>query len=471
MIKGGKSKVENSTLGILVMAAGKGTRMKSGLPKVLLPILDKPMLGYLLETVSNCGPDGVAVLVGHEGEQVCDYLKAFPGVEPLWQREQLGTGHAVQAARGWWERFDHVLVLNGDLPLLSLATLRSFLGEHFEAKAACSLLSFVTEHPEGYGRVIRGPGGDGGGVTIVEHKDASPEQRLVRAVNAGCYIFEVKELSLVIDRIKNDNAQGEYYLPDAVALMSQAGLKVRGSVADEEEASGVNTQAELAAMTLRVRNALAESWMAKGVRILDPSAVWIGPDVELAPDVSLMPGVQIWGKSVVGEGSLVGPYCILRNARLGRRVCLTAHVVVEDSVLCDEAKAGPFAYIREGSLLKDRAFAGKFVELKKTTVGENSKIPHLSYMGDAVLGENVNIGAGSVTCNYDGKNKFPTTIGDRCFVGSDTMMVAPVVLGDDSATAAGSTITADVPAGALAVGRARQKNIEGWASRKHQMGK
>jgi bifunctional UDP-N-acetylglucosamine pyrophosphorylase/glucosamine-1-phosphate N-acetyltransferase len=440
--------------------------MKSDLPKVLLPILDKPMLGYLLKTVLDCEPDGVAVLVGHRGEQVCDYLKAFPAIEPLWQREQLGTGHAVRVARRWWERFDHVLVLNGDLPLLGLSTLRSFLKEHFHEKAACSLLSFVTKRPEGYGRVIRGSGGSDGGVSIVEHKDASPEQRLVEEVNAGCYIFDVKRLSSVIDRLKNDNAQGEYYLPDVVALMGTAGLKVRASIAEEEEALGVNTQAELAAMTARVRDALVARWMAAGVRVMDPSAVWIGPDAELAPDVVLMPGVQIWGNSVVGEGSVVGPYCILRNARLGRRVNLTANVVVENSTLCDDAKAGPFAYIRENSLLDERAFAGKFVELKKTRVGKGSKIPHLSYMGDAVLGENVNIGAGSITCNYDGRNKFPTTIGDRCFVGSDTMMVAPVTLGDDSATAAGSTITEDVPSGALGVGRARQRNVEGWTSKK-----
>jgi bifunctional UDP-N-acetylglucosamine pyrophosphorylase/glucosamine-1-phosphate N-acetyltransferase len=316
--------------------------------------------------------------------------------------------------------------------------------------------------------VVRRPDG---GVGIVEHKDASPQQRLVKEVNAGCYVFDVKRLSPVIDRLKNDNAQREYYLPDVVALMSEAGLRVCASVAEEEETLGVNTQAELAAMTTRVRDVLVGHWMAEGVRVLDPSAVWIGPDVKLAPDVSLMPGVQIWGNSEVGEGSVVGPYCVLRNARLGRRVHLVANVIVEDSALCDDSKAGPFAYIRERSLLSEDAFAGKFVELKKTTVGKGSKVPHLSYMGDAVLGENVNIGAGSVTCNYDGKNKFPTTIGDRCFVGSDTMMVAPVTLGDDSMTAAGSTITADVPAGALGVGRARQKNLEGWALKKKQMEK
>jgi bifunctional UDP-N-acetylglucosamine pyrophosphorylase/glucosamine-1-phosphate N-acetyltransferase len=432
--------------------------MKSALPKVLFPILDKPMLGYLLKTILEDGFGDVAVLVGHEGERVRDYLRIFPSVEVLWQEEQLGTGHAVQVARPWWGRFRQLLVLNGDLPFLSSDTLKSFVQEHRGAGAGCSLLSFVTERPDGYGRVLRGPEG----VFVVEHKDASPEQRLVREVNAGCYVFATEALSRVIGRLKNRNAQGEYYLPDVVALMNTEGLKAHAAVAGEDELLGVNTQAELAEMTRRMRDSLVQGWMAMGVRVMDPSAVWIGPDVKLAPGVCLMPGAQIWGNSVVGENSTVGPCCILRNAVLGREVTLTAHVIVEDSELRDGSKAGPFAYIREGSLLGERAFAGKFVELKKTSVGKGSKVPHLSYMGDAVLGEDVNIGAGSVTCNYDGKNKFPTKIGDRCFVGSDTMMVAPVTLGDDSATAAGSTVTADVPEGALAVGRARQKNIEGW---------
>jgi bifunctional UDP-N-acetylglucosamine pyrophosphorylase/glucosamine-1-phosphate N-acetyltransferase len=271
--------------------------------------------------------------------------------------------------------------------------------------------------------------------------------------------------------LESRNAQGEYYLPDVVTLMRKAGLKVRATVADEAEMLGVNTQAELAQVTLRVRDALVRRWMDRGVRMVDPSAVWIGPDVELAADVCLMPGVQIWGNSVVGEGSILGPYCVLRDARLGRRVNLVAHVVVENSELRDDSKAGPFAYIREGSFLDEGAFAGKFVELKKTRVGKRSKVPHLSYLGDATLGENVNIGAGSITCNYDGRNKFPTRIGDRCFVGSDTMMVAPVTLGQDSMTAAGSTVTLDVPEGALAVGRARQKNIEGWVLKKRALEK
>ncbi|MDR3264526.1 MAG: bifunctional UDP-N-acetylglucosamine diphosphorylase/glucosamine-1-phosphate N-acetyltransferase GlmU [Synergistaceae bacterium] len=471
--------MENAALGILVMAAGKGTRMKSELPKVLLPILDRPMLGYLLSTVEkyvhpeNAPTDSpsarVAVLVGYGGEQVSEYLKAFPSVEIIWQKEQLGTGHAVQTARSWWENFQNLLVLNGDLPLLSEKTLRTFVREHMEAGAACSLLSFETNSPDGYGRILRAAYGKK--VFVVEHKDATPEQRRVREVNAGCYLFGVKGISRVIDELRNDNAQGEYYLPDVVSLMNDAGMGVRATTIDGREMLGVNTQAQLSAMAMQVRDSLIQEWMSRGVRVMDPSAVWIGPGVTLAPEVVLMPGVQIWGNSVVGEGSVIGPCCILKNARLGRRVELVANVIVEDSELRDDAKAGPFTCIRDHSELREHAFAGKFVELKKTRVGSRSKVPHLSYMGDATLGEDVNIGAGSVTCNYDGKEKFPTKIGNRVFVGSDTMMVAPVTLHDDSATGAGSTITADVPEGALAVGRARQKNIEGWSSGKKQQEK
>jgi bifunctional UDP-N-acetylglucosamine pyrophosphorylase/glucosamine-1-phosphate N-acetyltransferase len=461
------------------MAAGKGMRMKSELPKVLQPILGRPMLGYLLKTVNTyiaSESEGapavkVAVLVGHAGDRVSGYLESFPSIEIIRQEEQLGTGHAVRIARPWWEGFDNVLVLNGDLPLLSVETLETFVREHKEAGAACSLITFETESPEGYGRILRAASGENEEtckISIVEHGDATPEQRRVREVNAGCYLFDVKGLARVIDGLGNDNAQGEYYLPGVVSLMNDAGMTVRATGVDEGEMSGVNTQAELAAVTVRVRDALVRKWMDRGVRVVDPSAVWLGPDVTLDAEVTLMPGVQIWGNSVVGAGSVVGPCCILTDARLGRRVELVANVIVDNSELADDSKAGPFTYIRDRSELKEHAFAGKFVELKKTTVGRRSKVPHLSYMGDATLGEDVNVGAGSITCNYDGKNKFPTKIGDRVFVGSDTMLVAPVTLYDDSTTGAGSTITEDVPEGALAVGRARQKNIESWRSGKRQ---
>ncbi|GHS85630.1 bifunctional protein GlmU [Synergistales bacterium] len=461
------SLVASPLMGVLVMAAGKGSRMNSDLPKVLHNILGKPMLGYLLKTLTENQTRGicadVAVLVGHGGGQVSEYLKSFPSVTILQQKEQLGTGHAVQTTRQWWEKFDCLLVLNGDLPLLKASTIQSLFQEYRASRRACAFLSFMASDPDGYGRVIRT---EPGNIHIVEHKDALPFERKVREVNAGCYLFDVPSLTRVIGELKNDNAQKEYYLPDALAIMNDLSMKISATVADETEMRGVNTQAELAGVTRCARDAILFDWMEKGVSVLDPSAVWVGPDVKLSRGVSLAPLVQIWGDSVVGEDCDIGANCILRNARLGARVKLIANVIVEDSDIEDDAKAGPFTYIRERSLLKPKSFAGKFVELKKTTVGRGSKVPHLSYMGDAVLGENVNIGAGSVTCNYDGKLKHSTKIGDRCFVGSDTMMVAPVNLGADSMTAAGSVITEDVPDGALGVGRARQKNCAEWVYRK-----
>lgn len=456
-----------SRLGILVMAAGKGTRMRSELPKVLHPILDMPMLGHLLRSVLGCGAGEAAVLVGAGGERVEEYLRDFPEVRVLWQREQLGTGHAVKVARDWWGNFDTLLVLNGDLPLLRPETLRDLIDKCMCEPAACTLLSFEARNPDGYGRVVR----SASGIRIVEHKDASEAERGMREVNAGCYLFDVASLARVIDRVENHNVQGEYYLPDVVSLMQEEGMSVRAVSMPAEEMRGVNTQAELAEASAALRDRIAMGWMERGVMMLDPSSVWIGPDVELSPDVRIAPNVQMWGRTRVGRGSSIGPGCILTDALLGCDVVLTANVIVEASELCDGAKAGPFAYIREGSCLEECSFAGKFVELKRTTVGRNSKVPHLTYLGDARLGKHVNIGAGTITCNYDGRNKHPTTIGDRCFVGSDTMFVAPAEMGDDASTAAGSVITDPIPDGALGVGRARQRNIEGWALRRNQLGR
>ena len=446
--------------GVLIMAAGRGTRMRSSLPKALHPILDRPMLDYLLRSVLLCDVGEVAVLVGSGGEQVEAHLSGLP-VRVLWQGEQLGTGHAVQSAADWWQDFETLIVLNGDLPLLRTETLRLLLGRFKEERPDCVLLSFIARDPAAYGRIVRD-----GGVHIVEYRDASEEERRISEVNGGCYIFNAASLRRVIGRIGSRNAQGEYYLTDVVSLMSGEGMEVRAFPVPEEEMMGVNTQAELAGVTARMRRRILDAWMERGVRVMDPASAWVGPDVELSADVLLMPNVQIWGRSRVGEGSVIGSGSILTNAVLGRNVTLVANVLIEDSELGDCVKAGPFAYIREGCLLMERAFAGKFIELKKTVVGRGSKVPHLSYLGDARLGSGVNVGAGTITCNYDGRDKHPTEIGNGCFIGSDTMFVAPVTLGDNAATAAGSVITESVPEGALGVGRARQRNIEGWASRR-----
>ena len=450
---------------VLVMAAGKGTRMRSAVPKVLQPVLDSPIIDYVIHTVKAAGvsPENTAVLVGSGGEEVEAHVKKnFPSVNILWQHEQLGTGHAVKAALSWWKDYDSLVVLNGDLPLMKPESLKELISS--AEKNDCTVITFEAENPGAYGRIIRGKNS----VSIVEYKDASPEQREIHEVNAGCYAFKVKSLLEIIDSIKNDNAQKEYYITDALALMNEAGMSTGAFIMPESEMQGVNTLAELAKVSRVLRGEFLETCMKNGVRILDPETVYLGADVVISPGVTIMPNVQIWGKSRVGSGSFIGSGSILNNAAIGENVNITAYAVIENSTLKDNSKAGPFCYIRDNTVLEERAFAGKFVELKNSHIGENSKVPHLSYMGDATLGHDVNIGAGSITCNYDGVNKNKTLIGNNCFVGSDTMFVAPVEVEDGAATAAGSVITQKVPENSLGVGRARQKNIADWSLQNRQ---
>ena len=453
-----------NNLCVLIMAAGKGTRMKSAAPKVLQPILDRPIIDYVISNVLRAGvsPENIGVLVGSGGEQVEAHISQnFPAVNILWQHEQLGTGHAVKSARQWWGRYESLVVLNGDVPLLKPRSINELVSCCSEFD--CTVITFIADYPNEYGRVIH----SGNSVSIIEYKDASEEQRNIREVNAGCYAFRVKSLEKVIDQITNDNVQHEYYLPDALGLMNSRNMNTGAIAFPEEEMQGVNTQAELANATRVMRGRITEHWMREGVRIIDPESVYIGADVELAPDVVLMPNVQLLGKCRLSEGSVVGTGSILTNAILGRNVKITAYAVIENSELKDGAKVGAFVYIRDGSCLEGNAYAGKFVELKNSHIGEGSKVPHLSYIGDSELGHDVNIGAGSITCNYDGKHKNRTRIGNNCFVGSNTMFVAPVEIGDNSATAAGSVITHEVPENALGVGRARQKNIADWSLHKN----
>ncbi|MBR1438999.1 MAG: bifunctional UDP-N-acetylglucosamine diphosphorylase/glucosamine-1-phosphate N-acetyltransferase GlmU [Synergistaceae bacterium] len=455
-----------NNLCVLVMAAGKGTRMKSAIPKVLQPVLDRPIIDYVLDTAQSAGvnPEDTAVLAGSGGEEVEAHItKNFPSVKILWQHEQLGTGHAVKSAIDWWKNYDSLVVLNGDLPLMKPESLRELLS--FSGKNDCTVITFEAENPGAYGRIIRSE--NKSSVSIVEYKDASPEQKLIREVNAGCYIFKVKPLLQIIDLISNDNAQKEYYITDALGLMNERGMSTGAFILPEEEMQGVNTQAELAEVCRVKRFEILNHFMSEGVRIPDPKSVYIGSNVILSRGSVIMPNVQIWGNSRIGEGSVIGSGSILTNAIIGNNVNVIAYAVIENSTLKDNTKAGPFCYIRDGSCLEEKSFAGKFVELKNSIIGEGSKVPHLSYMGDATLGHDVNIGAGSITCNYDGERKNKTLIGSNCFVGSNTMFVAPVELSDGAATAAGSVITQKVPENSLGVGRARQKNIADWSLRNH----
>ena len=450
-----------SNLCVLVMAAGKGTRMRSATPKVLQPILDHPIIDYVLQSVFDSGikPENVGVLVGSGGEIVEQHLrKNFPNeLNILWQHEQLGTGHAVKSAREFWSRYDDLIVLNGDLPLIKPESLKKFIENSNDND--CTVISFNAKKPKQYGRIIKKENK----IEIVEFKDATDEQRKIHEVNAGCYAFKVKSLEKVIDLIKNDNAQKEYYLPDALYLMNEKNMKTGAFLFPESEMQGINNQFELAEATRSMRERISSKWLDAGVRMINPESVYISPDAKLSKGVVIMPNVQIWGNSEIGENSYIGSGSILTNSKVGSNVQIIAYAVIENSELKNNSKAGPFCYIRENSCLEEKSFAGKFVELKNSKIGENSKVPHLSYMGDATLGHDVNIGAGSITCNYDGEHKNKTFIGNNCFVGSDTMFVAPVELADGAATAAGSVITQAVPENSLGVGRARQTNIKDWS--------
>lgn len=449
---------------VLILAAGKGTRMHSGTPKVLHAILDEPLLYYPLAAVSGTGIQDVGVVAGFGGEQVEAWLsREFPKTEVIWQKEQLGTGHAAKLAQRWWQNYDNVMILPGDTPLITSDTLKELAEKHVLNQNMCSVLSFDIENPAGYGRVIR----EGASVRIVEHKDASPDEAMCREVNSGMYIFDTKTLSSVIDNLSSDNKQSEYYLPDALRLIAEAGGRVCAiKCGYGDEFFGVNDPKQLAEAAAVMRSRILDKMMSElGVKCADPLTTWIGPKAVIGRDVTVEPNVQIWGKSVIGSRSRIGSFTILRDAELGEDVTITGSARINGSTIRDGASVGPFVFIRENAVIGEDARIGRFVEIKKSSIGKGSKVPHLSYIGDAEIGSDTNIGAGTITCNYDGEKKHSTIIGDNCFIGSDTMLVAPVKLGDNSTTGAGSVITSDVPEGALGVGRARQRNIENWKAR------
>ena len=447
----------------LVLAAGKGTRMHSRTPKVLQSMLEEPLLYYPLSAVKEAGFDDIAVMVGFCGERVEEWLTGeFPDAKVIWQREQLGTGHAAKLAQPWWNDFEDVLIIPGDTPLITADTLKLFMEGHRASGGKCSCLSFEPDDPTGYGRVIR----SGGSVRIVEHKDASAEERECREVNSGMYVFNTEALSSVIDKITCGNAQKEYYLPDALALIEKEGGGTDAVKAERpSEFLGVNDPIQLAEAASVLRGRILGKWMKRGVRVMDPATTWIGPKVEMGEDITIYPSVQLWGSTSVGCGASIGSFTSLLNTVVKDNAEIVGSVRIKNSTVGEGASVGPFVFIREGAVLESGVKVGRFVEIKKSHVCDGAKVPHLSYIGDAEIGENTNIGAGTITCNYDGVHKNPTKIGRGCFIGSDTMLVAPVNIGDDAMTAAGSVITKDIPDGALGIGRARQTNIDGWRSR------
>lgn len=447
----------------VILAAGQGTRMKSRLPKVLHPLLGRPMLAYAVEAALALAPERLVVVVGHGGEAVREALGGYPVVFAE-QKEQLGTAHALLQAEGALKGFSGpILVTQGDTPLLAPDTLRALLAALKEG-AGMALLTVELPDPTGYGRILR----EGEEVLAnVEEKDASPEVRAIREVNAGAYAFD-PFLFQALREVRNENAAREYYLPDLIAIYRAHGKKVVAVRGRVEEALGVNTRLELARVEELLLDRLRREWMLRGVRMLLPATIYLEPSVELAPDVTLGPGVVLKGKTRVGEGCEVGAYSVLEDTVLEPGARVLPHSVLQGAHLEGGADAGPFARLRPGAVLKRGAHVGNFVEVKNSVLHEGVKAGHLAYLGDAEVGAGANIGAGVITANYDGKRKHRTEIGEGAFIGSNSVLVAPVRIGPGALVGAGSVVTEDVPEDALALARARQRNLLGYARRKRE---
>ncbi|MEI8080983.1 MAG: bifunctional UDP-N-acetylglucosamine diphosphorylase/glucosamine-1-phosphate N-acetyltransferase GlmU [Actinomycetes bacterium] len=455
---------------VVVLAAGEGTRMKSYLAKVLHPVLGKPILGHVMDAVYQTNPQNVVVVIGHQRERVASYLaREYPHALTAVQNEQNGTGHAVRCAldamSGIGVDLAHgcVVTLAGDTPLLTAQTLEALVAAHHDRSAAVTVLTAELPDATGYGRIVRDADGDLLG--IVEHKDATAEQLRIQEINSGLFAFDAQVLRDVLGRLRTDNSQGEEYLTDVLGIARQDGLPVAGYVAsDADEVHGINDRVQLAAASAMLRDRVNNAHMRSGVSIIDPATTWIEVGAVIEQDAIIERNTHINSGCHIGSFAVIGPDTTLVDSRIGER----AHVLrsfCTEVELAPRASVGPFSYLRPGTRLDQDSRVGAFCETKKAIIGAGSKVPHLSYVGDAQIGVGVNIGAATVFVNYDGVDKHPTVVGDHVRVGSDTMLVAPVTVGDGAYTAAGSVVTSDVPPGAIAIGRGRQVNIEGWVQR------
>jgi bifunctional UDP-N-acetylglucosamine pyrophosphorylase/glucosamine-1-phosphate N-acetyltransferase len=450
---------------VLVMAAGAGTRMRSSLPKMLHPVCGRPMVAWSILAAREAGAERVAAIVS-PGQDISAGLPE--GAESVVQPEPDGTGGAIRAAASTIESSEAVLILSGDVPLISAETISGLLEAHAASAAAATMLTIELDDPGAYGRVVRA--GDGDRVErVVEAKgpgDADAGQLAIREINAGTYVFDSAPLLAALAALSNDNAQGEYYLPDVFPALREAGHEVAAHLADDIAVTmGVNDRADLAAVEAEAGRRLLEAHMLAGVTVVDPASTWIDAGVEIAADARIEPGTSLRGATEVGAGSVVGPLTTLTDTRLGEGVSVPHSFLVDCDVL-DGCDVGPFAYLRPGARLEAGAKAGAFVEVKNSTIGAGSKVPHLSYIGDADVGPGSNLGAGTITANYDGFRKHRTVIGAGVRIGVDTMLIAPVEVGDSAYTGAGTVVQEDVPDGALAVSQNEQRNIEGFADRK-----
>ncbi len=445
-------------LSVVILAAGQGKRMKSDLPKVLQPLARRPLLGHVLEAARCLSPAAIHVVYGHGAEQV---RATFPDPNLGWalQAEQLGTGHALMQAMPAIPDDHRVLVLYGDVPLLSHATLADLLAR--AAPDSLALLSVVLEDPTGYGRVLRDNAGNV--YRIVEQKDANRKEQSIREANTGVMAAPAAALRRWLGRLSNDNSQGEYYLTDVVTLAAKEGVKVEAVPAPSaNEVLGVNDRRQLATLESEYRRRRASALLEDGVTLADPERIDVRGELECGRDVRLDVNVVLEGRVVLGDRVVVGPGCVLKDSTVGAGTVLHPYCVLDGATIGEDCSVGPFARLRPGARLEVGAHVGNFVELKNATLGAGSKANHLTYLGDAQIGSRVNVGAGTITCNYDGINKWPTTIGDGAFIGSGSMLVAPVTVGAGATIGAGSTITKAAPAGTLTVERSRQQSLEGW---------
>jgi bifunctional UDP-N-acetylglucosamine pyrophosphorylase/glucosamine-1-phosphate N-acetyltransferase len=450
---------------VVVLAAGKGTRMKSAMPKVLHQAGGLPLIEHVLRAAASLRPQSVVVVVGHGADHVKAALGERMGLTFAVQEPQLGTGHALLQAEPLLPGANGTLVLlSGDAPLISAATLAALVQRHESRKAAATVLTATVAHPGGYGRIVR----DGQGIAaIVEDRDASDEQRAIDEINSGIYAFAIGPLFDALRQIGSSNAQGEHYLPDLVKIYRARGLIVETvTLPDGREILGVNSRKELAEVGTILRTAKLDALMAAGVTIIDPASTFIEPDVVIGADTILHPSVYLEGQTRIGSGCVIHSGVRIMNSSVDDKVVINNFCVITDSHISRGAIVGPFARLRPQSDVGEDAHVGNFVELKKTTLGRGSKASHLTYLGDSTIGENVNIGAGTITCNYDGTSKHQTVIEDGAFIGSDSQLIAPVRVGRGSYVAAGSSITKNVPPDTLAISRGQQINKEGWVSRK-----
>ena len=445
----------------IILAGGQGKRIKSNLPKVLHKACGKEMVNHVIDTMREAGIDDVNVIIGKGAKLVQDRTSSRNVTYSL-QEEQLGTGHADKCAKAFLDgKSGVVAIFTGDAPLIEASTVKKLIDIHIANNNCATLLTSIVENPTGYGRIVRN---DNAVEKIVEHKDCSEDELNITEINAGMYCFDIKNLLDALGKLSNNNAQGEYYLTDVIEIFKSNGEKIGAMVTNFEETLGVNSRSELAVVENILRKRINKMHLDNGVTIIDPNNTYIGVDVKIGQDTIIYPGNVIEGDTVIGESCVIYPNSRVNNSIIEEGVEIQSSVIL-DSKIGKNTTVGPFAYIRPESNIGNSVRIGDFVEIKKSTIGDNTKVSHLTYIGDAEVGTSCNFGCGTVVVNYDGKKKHKTKIGNNVFIGCNTNLVAPVEVKDNSYTAAGSTITKEVPEGSLAVARARQKNIDGWVER------